>query len=385
MTNGVIFSVGVRVPGEGMGNHAYHLLNGLDRHHLLQRAFVMQYQEAATPLPQITSLYLTERIAYRLARYLRIDQYVLRDNLFDAWVAQQLAPAACFYGWTHHALWSLKAARRRKMITVLERANAHPLTYQRVLRSEYQKYRPQQTPYHPWILKKQMQELAIADYIAVTSQWTKQSLLEHGIAEQRILITPLGVDSDHFVPCPIDIVSAVQKPFRALYVGQLCLRKGIQFLLEAWTKLALPQAELLLVGDVLPEMHDILTEACARNQHITVLPHADDPVGLYQSAAICVLPTLEDGFGLVVLEAMACGLPVMITEHTGAQDCVRRDVDGFIIAPYSVEQLVETLRFCYRERERLHVMGQQARIQAEQFPWSRYQDGIAAHLRTILA
>ena len=52
MTDGVIFSVGVRVPGEGMGNHAYHLLNGLDRHHLLQRAFVMQYQEAATPLPQ---------------------------------------------------------------------------------------------------------------------------------------------------------------------------------------------------------------------------------------------------------------------------------------------------------------------------------------------
>jgi len=71
-------------------------------------------------------------------RYTHLDQYVLRDNLFDYWVARQLQRADIFYGWTHHALWSLKKAKRLGMVTVLERANSHPLTYSRLLEAEYQ-------------------------------------------------------------------------------------------------------------------------------------------------------------------------------------------------------------------------------------------------------
>lgn len=378
----VVFSVGVWLPGGGMGNHAYNIIQGLDRHGLLARAFVMLDKSTGLTPGNVRDAYLLERIAYRLARYTHCDQYVLRDNLFDAWVSTRLPQANIFYSWTHHALWSLRAAHRKGMITVVERANAHPLTYQRLLHQEYARrgLTPRTYPHHPWAMKKLLRELDETDFIAVTSQFTKQSLLEHGIAETRILLTPLGVDTTHYVP------AATPPPddtFRVVYVGQICIRKGIHYLLDAWQRLGLKQAELILVGDVVAELQADVQCALAQNSTITLRPYADDPVPVYQEATICICPTLEDGFGLVVLEAMACGVPVIITAHTGAKDCVRPNLDGFIIPPYSAEAIADTLAYCSQHRATLHAMGRQARQQAEQFPWARYQDGIVQHVQRI--
>lgn len=420
----VEFSVGVWIPGDGMGNHAYHLVKGLERHNMLAHAFVMRYtgkdgrhleacperfrRGGAHLEPKIRELYFTEKLAYRLARYSHADQYVIRDNLFDFWVSRQLGNASVFYGWTHHALWSLKKAKRLGMLTILERANSHPITYTRLLETEYKKHGMRTKPYHPLIFKKQLQEIQETDYIAVTSDFTKQSLLENGFDENRILLTPLGVDTDHFVPrysppfCKeglggISPCCHVQSPppplykreecddiFRVVYVGQLCLRKGIPYLLEAWNKLQLRQAELLLVGDLVDEMKTLLQHHLHHSITITVLPHTKDPVSTYQQASVCILPTLEDGFGLVVLEAMACGIPVIVTEHTGAKDCVRPNVDGFVIPPYNADAIADTLRHCYYHREQLQEMGRNARQQAEQFSWTCYQDGVSAHLKRIV-
>ena len=379
-----------------MGNHAYYLIKGFARHDLLARAFVMQAAGAEIPDELIRTGYWTEKLAYRLARYTRADQYVVRDNLFDFWVSRQLEQesninkndkAVVFYGWTHHALWSLKRARRLGMVTILERANAHPLTYTRLLAAEYQKRGLRTPPYHPLILKKQLQEIQTADYLAVTSQWTKQSLLEHGIAERRILLTPLGVDTNHYAPLPPLLNQGRGRGwgelFRVVYVGQICLRKGIPYLLEAWRKLQLKHAELLLVGDLVGEMQTILQHARRQSPTITVQPHTPDAAQFYQQASVAILPTLEDGFGLVVLEAMACGIPVIITEHTGAKDCVRPNRDGFLIPPYNMEAIADTLRYCYEHRAQLRTMGRQARQQAEQFSWTRYQDGLAAQVQRI--
>lgn len=365
-----------------MGNHAYHLVKGLERHGLLRRAHIMRRMAADLDPAQVRDWYAVERVAYRLARLLRHDQYVLRDNLFDLWVSRQLHKADIFYGWTHHALWSLKRAKRLGLTTVLERANSHPLTYHRLLEAEYARLRLPYQPYHPAILKKHLRELETTDYVAVTSQFTKASLVEHGFPEERILVTPLGVDAQRFVPAespPGD------DTFRVLYVGQLSVRKGIHYLLDAWERLAFTHAELVLVGDVRDELRDRLQHARNRCSNIRHISQTADPVKWYQQASVCILPTLEDGFGLVVLEAMACGVPVILTDHAGAKDCVRSGVDGFLIPPYSAEAIADALLDCSRQRNTLFDMGNSARQQAEDFSWERYQDGVAAHLRRIAA
>ncbi len=365
-----------------MGNHAYYLVKGLWRYHMLKQAFVLQYHETDEELSEyIRTFYFTERIAYRLARYARFNQYVLRDNFFDAWVSRDIKGAAIFYGWTHHALWSLKAAKRHKMLTVLERANSHPLTYSRLLEEEYKRRGIKEAVYHPLMLKKHLRELEEADYVAVTSQFTKASLLKHGIDEQRIFLTPLGVNTEHFAPqeTPED-----DETFRVVYVGQICVRKGIHYLLEAWDTLQLPDAQLILVGDLVAEIAETVHQHVQANPTIRLFANMDDPRRMYQQASVCVLPTLEDGFGLVVLEAMACGTPVIVTENTGAKDCVRPGRDGFIIPPYDADKLAETLSYCFTHRSLLREMGQATRQQAERFSWERYQDGIVNHLQRIL-
>ncbi|MBD3306151.1 glycosyltransferase [candidate division KSB3 bacterium] len=387
----VIFSIGVRLPGEGMGNHAYNTALGLDRHHLLKRAFLMQYHGTGLDPAKVKTCYLIERITFRLSRHTGLNKYVLRDNAFDWWISHQLEPATVFYGWNHLAWWSIRRAKRLGMLTILERANSHPNTYTRLLAEEHKKRGIPYSPYHPLIFKKHLRELEETDYIAVTSEFTRQGLLEEGIDEDRILLTPLGVDPEHFVPLPPD--SSIRKGqeantperFRVLYVGQICVRKGIPYLLEAWRKLRLRQAELVLVGDVVDDVKDLLARYLHQDETITLLPHTPDPVRAYQNATLFILPSLEDGFGLVVLEAMACGLPVIVTEHTGAKDCVRHAVDGWIIPPYSVESIAETLRYCYDHREKLAVMGTNARQQAEYFSWQRYQEDLVAQIKRITA
>ena len=376
----VVFSVGVPVPGAGMGNHAYQLLKGLERCRRLQKAFVMRFHGDPELAPLVRPLYFSERLAYRVARYTGIDKYLLRDNLFDFWVSQQIQNARIFYGWTHHALWSLKQARRRGMITILERANSHPITFSRLLEGEYKKRGVPFAPYHPLIFKKHLREIQQADYIAVTSQFTKQSLLENNVDERHILVTPLGVDCGHFRPAGARRDDGI---FRVVYVGQIRLRKGVQYLLEAWDRLRLQKAELILMGDVLEEMKESLDSFCRRHATINVLPHTENPQDLYQQASVCILPTLEDGFGLVVLEAMACGVPVIVTEHAGAKDCVRPERDGFIIPPYDAESIAEALLHCYQNQDRLPDMGLNARRQARTFSWERYQDGLVAHLQML--
>jgi glycosyltransferase involved in cell wall biosynthesis len=272
------------------------------------------------------------------------------------------------------------------MVTILERANSHPLTYTRLLEPEYRQRGILQSPYHPWVLKKHLREIQEVDYIAVTSDFTKLSLLEHGIDVSRILLTPLGVDSDRFVPRFAEDTGenlADDDTFRVLYIGQICLRKGIPYLLEAWNTLQFQRAELLLVGYVVEDIKEILHSYLHQNPTITVLPNTSDPVEFYQQASVNILPTLEDGFGLVVLEAMACGIPVIVTKHAGVKDCVRPETDGFIIPPASVDAIADTLRYCYMHRTHLKAMGYCARQQAEHFSWTCYQDGIAAHLKEI--
>ncbi|PID57394.1 hypothetical protein CSB45_07675 [candidate division KSB3 bacterium] len=379
----VIFSIGVRIPGEGMGNHGYNTAEGLDRHHLLQRALVMQYHGHGIDRSKVTTFYTLERITFRLSRYTGLDKYVLRDNLFDWWISHQLERehAKVFYGWNHIALWSIMQSKRLDMITILERANSHPLTYTRLLADEYKKHDIPHAPYHSLTLKKHLKEIEETDYIAVTSEFTKESLLEHGIDEQRILLTPLGVDTHVFTPAPIIEQDGI---FKVVYIGQLCLRKGVQYLLEAWQKLQLQHANLVLIGDLVDNLEELLHGHLQQSRTISVRPHTTDPFKAYREASVFILPSLEDGFGLVVLEAMACGIPVIITEQTGAKDCVRHETDGFIIPPYSVESIADTLLYCYNNQSKLKRMGKHARQQAEKYPWKRYQDSIVGHIKHII-
>ncbi|MFM6504773.1 MAG: glycosyltransferase family 4 protein, partial [Dolichospermum sp.] len=175
-----------------------------------------------------------------------------------------------------------------------------------------------------WKIERKQREIELADHIFVASSFTKKSLLEIGIQEAKITVIPYGAPVDYFQPRP-----KKDNCFRALFVGRVSPRKGVHYLLPAWQDLKLDNAELVLVGQNLfpTGWLEQYKNIC---RHVPSVPHLllND---YYSSANVLVFPSLVEGFALVLLEAMACGIPIITTPNTAGPDIITDGVEGFII------------------------------------------------------
>jgi len=226
-------------------------------------------------------------------------------------------------------------------------------------------------------LERKEQEIQLADQIFVASSVTKNSLLKVGIKPNKISIIPYGAPTDYFQPqAKNDTV------FRALFVGRVGAHKGVHYLLQAWQQLRLPNAELLLVG-VNDFPKDWLNQYADVFRYVPSVPHAS--LNQYYSAAnVLVFPSLLEGFGMVLLEAMACGIPVITTSNVGGIDIITDGIEGFIVPIRDVEALQEKLEWCYCHPLELEQMGRAARRKAEQLTWNSYRQKISAQVQDLL-
>jgi len=215
-------------------------------------------------------------------------------------------------------------------------------------------------------------EIAEADRILVGSRFVRESFIAQGVAAERLCVEPYGVDTSRFGPPPTD---RSRQGFRALYVGQIGQRKGISYLLEAWRLFRGPDTELQIVGGIVGDPAPFRAQQ-ALYRYLPAVPQAELP-GIYHAADVFVFPTLIEGMGLVVVEAMACGLPVICTDR-GPDDLVRDGVEGFIVpirSPQAIAEKLELLRADPALRER---MAQAALQRAAEFNWARYCRGAMA-------
>jgi alpha-maltose-1-phosphate synthase len=228
-----------------------------------------------------------------------------------------------------------------------------------------------------WKIERKKQEIQLADHIFVASSVTKKSLLEIGVKTEKISVISYGAPVEYFQPQP--------KPdncFRALFVGRVSPRKGVHYLLPAWKDLKLKNAELVLVGqNLFPDgWLEQYKNIC---RHVPSVPHLLLNQ-YYSSASVLVFPSLIEGFGLVLLEAMACGIPIITTPNTAGPDIITDGVEGFIIPIRDVEAIKEKLEWCYSHPQELAEMGKAARRKAEQLNWGVYRQRLANQVRSLL-
>ena len=223
---------------------------------------------------------------------------------------------------------------------------------------------------------RKQRELMLADHILTISQLASDTLVAHGIERERISVVPLGVSLGTFQPKSNYRQSG---PFRVLFVGNLSLAKGVDKLLEAFRELALPDAELVLVGS--HAERTFLEGYEGLYSHIPYLAHSE-LAAEYQRADVFVLPTLFDSWGLVVTEAMACGTPVIITENCGAKEVVSPD-RGWVVAAGDVEALKSAIWSAYENRQQLAQMGRNARAGVEGLDWDGYHKAVAERVSAV--
>lgn len=304
--------------------------------------------------------------------------------LLDRWVSiHQLDRIDAIYAYEDLAATTFAAAKQRNILCLYDLAIPFYQTTQKIMEEEaalFPSLRASITSVNEpeWKIERKQQEIELADHIFVASSVTQKSLINVGIDKDKISVIPYGSPVDIFQPC-----QKTDDIFRAIFVGKISPLKGIHYLLQAWQHLKLATSELFLVGDDRYPVGWLEHNYSGIYRNITSVSHFSLNQ-YYSQASVLVLPSLIDGFGLVVLEAMACGIPTIVTVNTGASDIVTDGVDGFIIPIRDVAAIEEKLEWCYSHPQDLAEMGRAARRKAEELTWGLYRQRLASQVRYLL-
>jgi glycosyltransferase involved in cell wall biosynthesis len=218
--------------------------------------------------------------------------------------------------------------------------------------------------------ERRRREIALADVIVTNSSLTARSHITAGADASKVFVVPLGA--------PLTVEKLAQKakpgkdPLVVIWAGTFSLRKGAHYLMKAWCSLSSgSHARLDVYGRVtLPQR---LKVAWADS----VLFHGSVPKPLLYNAFKCadvlVFPTLSDGFGMVVTEALSHGLPVITTDQAGAADLIIPGENGLIVPAADPRALADALRWCLDNREKLHSMRLGALETARRRQWPDYR------------
>lgn len=277
-------------------------------------------------------------------------------------------------------------ARRFDLPLFLDRTIAHPAALPPLLAKLgklYPDWTTCETPRPDFLIRAEAQEHALARRIVVGGSFARATLIEAGLAPERIVVNPYGADWDAFALPPVKDGLAAPgsgRPLRFLYVGSVIARKGVPVLLDAWKRLAPRDAELWIAGGVGPRERKLIPELPGLRV-LGQVAKADMPA-LYASADVFVLPSLFEGFGLVILEALAAGLPVISTPHTGAVEAVDAPALGRLVPVLDAEALGEAMRAYLDAPPDRAAVRAAAQTIRPRFTWEAYGDRWADLLAT---
>ncbi len=263
----------------------------------------------------------------------------LAADLFDRAVARQLSPSQVFIGFSGRTHRSFKQARKLGFEQlVLESATSHVAH----IRKRHEAARRAHPIESSWLgesqYQKTLREYTEADVIVVTSEYSRQSFLVQGIPASKLQRRWQNV-APRFAPAPRREASS---GFHIVYTGRLQVSKGVPILLEAFAAIKDRDARLTLIGGCATEaMEKHLRQKMDHDPRIQLRP--GDPLPYLHKADVFVHPTYEDGLGLGPLEALACAVPVIVTEDTGMKEFVSEGVNGYILPTGDVGALVHQL------------------------------------------
>lgn len=251
------------------------------------------------------------------------------------------------------------ATRHTSGLRLCHRSSAHIRVQDALLQQEARRAHAGTERPSPWMIAREEREYATADRILVPSSFARDTFLAQGVAAERLLMVPLGVDVEAFRPSADVIEARVARicsgaPLRVGLVGTVSVQKGLVDVIAiaralgghftfSWTGATAADAAAML-----PQLAEHVRLERPRPQ--AALPHT------YAELDVFLFPTIQDGFGMVVSQALASGLPVLASTHSCAPDVVRDGVTGWVVPPCVPDTIIERLRWCDSNRDTLAAM-----------------------------
>ncbi|OIN58795.1 glycosyltransferase family 4 protein [Arsenicibacter rosenii] len=229
--------------------------------------------------------------------------------------------------------------------------------------------------------EKFVKEILLADYHIVASTFSKKGLFFSGISNDIIFQIPYGVDFEKYVNSNV-VSRNINKFFKVLYVGEISQRKGISYILEASCKLLSYPIQFDLIGSgaqYFPDLFENIPDNVFLHGHKLL----DELKLFYSDCSVFLFPTLGEGFGLVLLEALSAGLPVIVTKNSGGPDIIIDGYNGFIIEAGDVNAIYEKILYLFLHPSHYHEMSLNALESVKNYSWDNYEKNICQALNKI--
>ena len=269
----------------------------------------------------------------------------LDSVLFDHLVALRLQPADLLIGAASSSLATGKAIKRRGGMYVLDRACPDIRVQSAQTQEEARKVGALTQPNPPWSIERQVAEYEEADFIISPSNYSRDSFPEH--LRQKAILCPL-YGRAMMAPRP---TKPLGETFIVGCVGGQALRKGYLYLLQAWKQLNLPGAELHIRSGSNFNDYPVLAKLLADQPSVKVIDYVPDIRQFYAQCDAFILPSVDDGFGMALFEAVGNGVPSIATRNTGASELLRPEHDFLLIDAFSVEQIRDSILRLYESAD----------------------------------
>ncbi len=307
---------------------------------------------------------------------------VLETATYGRWVARKLPECDVFIGISGSGLHAGRLIRKRGGVYICDRCSSHIRAQNDNLVQEYARWGLQFRRDADFLIRNEEAEYAEADVITVPARFAKATFVSQGISADKIRVVPYGVNLEEFHPVGSPPEDGT---FRLLFVGQVSLRKGIPYLLEAFSKFKHPKKEMVIVGGVPPEIIPILKQlSMEKIRMVGVVPRREVKDFMSTSHAL-VLPSIEEGLALVQAQALACGLPVIATPNTGSEDLFTHGVEGLVIPARNPTALVEAFESLAASPAHRSELARNASLRAHEIGgWTTYAINIVAVIQEAI-
>jgi glycosyltransferase involved in cell wall biosynthesis len=294
----------------------------------------------------------------QLARPWQRADTALYDHLVATRIAATHDRFDIFWAWASGALASGRAARRRGARFVLDRACPHVDAQQALIQIECNRLGVRYQAEPQWFRARQLDEYEEADIILVPSTYSRATFPAE--LQSKTLVAPLFgrvpmpqviASSNTTRRASEEVITELRGPFTFGTVGGQPLRKGFLYLLQAWKRLQLPNARLLLRTDAPLDRSPVLRGLLRELPNVEIVRYVDDMSDFYRRCDAFVFPTIDDGFGMALLEAMAHGLPAITTTHCGASELFTPDQDLIVVPAQEAEPLAAAMQRLYSSEE----------------------------------
>lgn len=387
----IFYSIGTRVGGQGLSLVAQHAGEILEVEGMLEQ-LVCYGTTGSVKIKNINRIYFQPA---KLFSHLPSKYYYSMKRFWLDWRSSHYlksSKASIFHGWTHESLQSIRIAKSKGMVTIVERGNPHPLYTKKTLELEYGAYGVDNNfhiseknsfmrKFNHWRyeLDEALTEIDLADYLLVNSNFCRETYVAYGVSESKIITIPRGFDPLKYSPRPKQHDG---DKFIVLFVGQLLLRKGIRYILEAWDEFNYSNAELWFVGAVTDEVKEMLTHKMTAHKNIKCFGSVKDPSKYFKSASVFLFPSLDEGSAKVTYEAMACALPCILTHNSGSM----ASSDNAILIPIrSSKAILNAMNTLYENVALRNSLGDKAFDAISQYTWAHYQSSLIKTYKKILA